>query len=79
MAGDADWSRVLTMEDLARGNDIIFAATGVSDGELLKGVRYMANNRARTSSMVTRSKSGTIRFIDTTHVLDKKPKYAYVK
>ncbi|WP_312700640.1 class II fructose-bisphosphatase [Sedimentibacter sp.] len=79
MAGDADWSRVLTMEDLARGNDIIFAATGVSDGELLKGVRYMANNRARTSSMVTRSKSGTIRFIDTTHSLDKKPKYAYVE
>lgn len=79
MAGSADWSRVLTMEDLAKGNDIIFAATGVSDGELLKGVRYMANNRARTSSMVTRSKSGTIRFIDTTHVLDKKPKYAYVK
>lgn len=66
MAGSADWSRVLTMEDLAKGNDIIFAATGVSDGELLKGVRYMANNRARTSSMVTRSKSGTIRFIDTT-------------
>lgn len=78
MAGDADWSRVLTMEDLAKGNDIIFAATGVSDGELLKGVRYMANNRARTSSVVTRSKSGTIRFIDTTHVLDKKPKYAFV-
>ena len=79
MADGADWSRVLTMEDLARGNDIIFAATGVSDGELLKGVRYMANNRARTSSMVTRSKSGTIRFIDTTHSLDKKPKYAYVE
>lgn len=78
MAGDADWSRVLTMEDLAKGNDIIFAATGVSDGELLKGVRYLANNRARTSSVVTRSKSGTIRFIDTTHVLDKKPKYAFV-
>ena len=78
MAGDC-WNRVLTMEDLALGDDIIFAATGVSDGELLKGVRYMANNRARTSSMVTRSKSGTIRFIDTTHALDKKPGYAYVK
>jgi len=77
MAGDC-WSRVLTMEDLAKGDDIIFAATGVSDGELLKGVRYMANNRARTSSMVTRSKSGTIRFIDTTHFLDKKPGYAFV-
>jgi fructose-1,6-bisphosphatase II len=78
MAGE-NWSRVLTMEDLAKGDDVIFAATGVSDGELLQGVRYLANNRAKTSSVVTRSKSGTIRFIDTTHVLDKKPKYAYVK
>lgn len=79
MAGKDDWSRVLTMEDLAKGNDVLFAATGVSDGDLLKGVRYMANNRARTSSVVTRSKSGTIRFIETTHILDKKPSYAYVK
>ena len=75
----ANWDRVLTMEDLAKGDDIIFAATGVSDGELLKGVRYLADNRAKTYSMVTRSKSGTIRFIDTVHVLDKKPKYAYVE
>ena len=79
MAGNDDWSKVLTMEDLAKGNDILFAATGVSDGDLLKGVRYMANNRARTSSVVTRSKSGTIRFIETTHILDKKPSYAFVK
>lgn len=73
------WNRVLTMEDLAKGNDILFAATGVTDGEMLKGVRYMANNRAKTSSVVTRSKSGTIRYIETTHILDKKPSYAYVK
>lgn len=73
------WNRVLTMEDLAKGNDILFAATGVTDGEMLKGVRYLANNRAKTSSVVTRSKSGTIRYIETTHILDKKPSYAYVK
>ena len=79
MAGAGYWDRVLTMDDLAKGDDIIFAATGVSNDELLKGVRYMANNRARTSSVVTRSKSGTIRFIETTHALDKKPSYAYVK
>lgn len=79
MAGQEKWDRILTMEDLAKGNDVIFAATGVSDGELLKGVRYLSDNRAKTYSMVTRSKSGTIRFIDTIHVLDKKPKYAYVK
>ena len=76
MVGDK-WNKVLTMEDLAKGEDIIFAATGVSDGELLKGVRYMADNRAKTFSMVTRAKTGTIRFIDTIHVLDKKPRYAY--
>ncbi len=70
--------KVLTIEDLAKGNDVLFAATGVSDGELLKGVRYFSNNRAKTYSMVTRSKTGTVRFIDTLHVLDKKPKYAYV-
>lgn len=68
---------VLTIEDLAKGDDIIFAATGVSDGDLLRGVRYYSNNRAKTYSMVTRSKSGTIRFIDTIHTFDKKPKYAY--
>ncbi|WP_326910960.1 class II fructose-bisphosphatase [Sedimentibacter sp. MB31-C6] len=79
MAGQEKWDRILTMEDLAKGNDVIFAATGVSDGELLKGVRYLSDNRAKTYSMVTRSKSGTIRFIDTIHALDKKPKYAYVK
>lgn len=79
MSGSKKWNRVLTMEDLAKGDDIIFAATGVSDGELLKGVRYLADNRAKTYSMVTRSKSGTTRFIDTIHVLDKKPKYAYVE
>lgn len=78
MIGD-NWNRVLTMEDLAKGDDILFAATGVSDGELLKGVRYMADNRAKTYSVVTRSKTGTIRFIDTIHQLDRKPKYAYVK
>lgn len=72
-----DVNKVLTMEDLVKGDDIIFAATGVSDGDLLKGVRYYSNNSAKTCSLVTRSKSGTIRFIDTIHTFDKKPKYAY--
>lgn len=71
------WDKILTMEDLAKGDDVLFAATGVSDGELLKGVRYFPNNKAKTYSMVTRCKSGTTRFIDTIHVLDKKPKYAF--
>ncbi len=67
--------KVLKLEDLVKGDDVFFAATGVSDGELLKGVLYLENNRAVTHSVVMRSKTGTIRFIDATHNLYKKPKY----
>ncbi|WP_202707430.1 fructose-bisphosphatase class II, partial [Sporosalibacterium faouarense] len=68
--------KVLTMEDLAKGNEIFFAATGISDGDLLKGVVYHENNTAKTYSMVTRSETGTIRFVEAVHKLDKKPEYA---
>jgi fructose-1,6-bisphosphatase II len=68
--------KILTMEDLAKGNEIYFAATGISDGELLKGVVYYENNTARTHSMVTRAETGTIRFVEAIHKLDKKPEYA---
>lgn len=68
-------NKVLKLEDLVKGDDVFFAATGVSDGELLKGVLYLENNRAVTHSVVMRSKTGTIRFIDATHNLYKKPKY----
>ena len=74
--GIDDVNRVLTMEDLAKGDEIFFAATGISDGELLKGVVYYENNTAKTYSMVTRSKTGTIRFVEAIHKLDKKPEYA---
>ncbi|WP_427337872.1 class II fructose-bisphosphatase [Caloranaerobacter sp. DY30410] len=74
--GITDVNKVLTMEDLAKGNEIFFAATGVSDGELLKGVVYYENNMAKTHSMVTRAETGTIRFIESIHKLDKKPDYA---
>ncbi len=73
--GIKDIDKVLKLEDLVRGDDVFFAATGVSDGELLKGVLYLENNRAVTSSVVMRSKTGTIRFVDATHNLYKKPKY----
>jgi fructose-1,6-bisphosphatase II len=65
------------MEDLAKGEEVYFAATGISDGELLKGVRYTGNNMARTHSVVMRSKTGTIRFMEAIHKLSKKPAYAY--
>lgn len=65
-----DLNQVLTTEDMARGEDIFFAATGVTDGELLQGVRYTPFG-AMTSSLVMRAKSGTIRRIEATHRWDK--------
>lgn len=67
-----DVNQVLRMEDLVRGEDAIFAATGVTDGELLKGVQFKGP-RAKTHSIVMRAKSGTVRFIDGSHSLKKKP------
>lgn len=72
--GISDPKKVLRMEDLVRTEDAIFAATGVTDGELLRGVRYKGNV-AQTHSLVMRAKTGTIRFIDGTHRLEKKPNY----
>ncbi len=62
--------QVFTMDDLIAGNDVFFAATGISDGELLRGVRYTPGG-ARTQSLVMRSRSGTVRWVDTKHNLNK--------
>lgn len=70
--GIADINKVFYMDDLVKGNDCIFAATGVTDGELLKGVRYYGST-ATTQSVVMRAKSGTVRFIDGKHSMKKKP------
>lgn len=61
-----DLKKVLTIEDLAKGDDIFFAATGISDGDLLRGVRYYSGG-ASSNSMVMRCQSGTVRFIETFH------------
>jgi fructose-1,6-bisphosphatase II len=58
---------VLTLEDLVKGN-AFFAATGISDGDLLKGVRFMGKT-ATTQSIVMRSHSGTVRIVTAHHVL----------
>ncbi|GFN36864.1 class II fructose-bisphosphatase [Tepidimicrobium xylanilyticum] len=63
--------QVLTIDDLAKGEDIFFAATGITDGDLLKGVVYYGDKLAKTHSIVMRSRSGTIRFIEARHRLDK--------
>ncbi|SFS35029.1 class II fructose-bisphosphatase [Marininema halotolerans] len=70
--GISDPHQVLHMQDLVKGEDAIFAATGVTDGELLKGVRYEGQH-ATTHSVVMRAATGTVRFIDGKHRLDKKP------
>jgi fructose-1,6-bisphosphatase II len=65
-----DVSRVLTTDDLVSGDNCFFAATGITDGELLKGVRYEAQ-RVHTQSLVMRSRSGTVRLVDGMHRIDK--------
>ncbi|SCX75262.1 class II fructose-bisphosphatase [Alkaliphilus peptidifermentans] len=72
-----DVDKVLYMDDLVKGNEVYFAATGISDGELLKGVVYPKKGIAKTHSVVMRSETGTIRFVETIHKLNKKPSYAY--
>lgn len=67
-----DVNKVLRMEDLVRGDDAIFAATGVTDGELLRGVQFKGSYGS-TQSVVMRAKSGTVRFVDGRHSLKKKP------
>lgn len=70
--GIDDLDKVFYMDDFCNGNDTIFAATGVTDGELLKGVQFKGSG-ATTQSVVMRTKSGTVRFIDGQHSLKTKP------
>ncbi|MGH3321827.1 MAG: class II fructose-bisphosphatase [Streptosporangiaceae bacterium] len=72
-----DLDAVLTIDDLVRSDDCFFAATGITDGELLEGVRYEPG-RAMTQSLVMRSRSGTIRKIDSEHKLWKLRAYSSV-
>lgn len=72
--GIEDINKVFYMDDFCKGDDAIFAATGVTDGELLKGVQFKGQH-ATTQSVVMRYKSGTIRFIDGQHSLNKKPNF----
>jgi fructose-1,6-bisphosphatase II len=69
-AAGYDVDRVLTLDDLVRGDNTFFAATGVTDGDLLRGVRYVPGG-ARTHSVVMRSRSGTVRTLQATHSLQK--------
>lgn len=65
-----DFDRVITMDDLVSSEDVFFAATGITDGELLKGVRYYGD-RITTDTLVVRGLTGTVRQIIATHTTDK--------
>ncbi|MEU6239887.1 class II fructose-bisphosphatase [Streptomyces sp. NPDC047024] len=77
IAAGHDLDRVLTTEDLVNGENVFFVATGITDGELLRGVRYRSET-ATTDSIVMRSKSGTVRRIDSEHRLSKLRAYSAV-
>ena len=72
-----DLDRVLTVDDLVAGENVFFAATGVTDGELLRGVRFDRRG-SLTQSLSMRSKSGTSRQIEARHQLSKLSRYASI-
>jgi fructose-1,6-bisphosphatase class II len=74
-AGLKDLEKIYTAEELA-GGDVMFAATGVTNGDFLKGVRFTGGG-ARTHSLVMRSSTGTIRYLDTIHHFKRKPNYGW--
>ena len=77
LAAGHDLDRILGTDDLVRGDNVFFCATGVTDGDLLRGVHYRSGG-ATTQSIVMRSKSGTVRMIDGYHRLEKLRAYSSV-
>ena len=72
-----DLDRILSTEDLVSGENVFFTATGITDGDLLRGVRFSGGG-AHTQSIVMRAKSGTVRVIEAYHRLDKLREYASI-
>ncbi|MGW5332949.1 class II fructose-bisphosphatase [Streptomyces bauhiniae] len=77
IAAGHDLDRVLTTDDLVSGENVFFVATGITDGELMRGVRYRSES-ATTDSIVMRSKSGTVRKIESEHRLSKLRAYSAI-
>lgn len=73
-----DLDTVLGIDDLVQGNNVFFSATGITDGQLLEGVRYFGGG-AKTHTLVMRSLSGTVRFIEGTHRWDKLMRYSQIR
>ncbi|NMA01376.1 MAG: class II fructose-bisphosphatase [Clostridia bacterium] len=72
--GITDINKPLTLDDMVKNDDVIFVATGITDGDLLEGVRFYPD-RATTHTVVMRGLTGTVRFIKAHHYYNKKPKY----
>jgi fructose-1,6-bisphosphatase II len=72
-----DLDRVLTTDDLVSGADVFFAATGITTGSLLPGVEYTSDG-AVTQSMVMRSRSGTVRYVEAEHSFEKLERYSRI-
>ncbi len=72
-----DLDAVLTTDDLVSGDDVFFAATGITDGSLLRGVRYGPDG-ASTHSMVMRSRSGTVRLVEAEHRFEKLERFSRI-
>jgi fructose-1,6-bisphosphatase II len=73
-----DFDKILTMDDLVSSEDVFFAATGITDGELLKGVRYFGEG-VKTDSLVVRGLTGTVRQIFATHSMEKLHHFSAIK
>jgi len=78
LAAGMELNKVYLTEDLVTSEDVFFAATGVSSGELLKGVRYFSGG-AQTQSLAMRSRSGTIRWIDSVHDFKRLDKLSFLE
>ncbi|MHB8437581.1 MAG: class II fructose-bisphosphatase [Acidimicrobiales bacterium] len=78
VAAGYDLDAVLSTDDLVKGDNCFFAATGITDGELLQGVRYH-DFGATTQSLVMRSRSGTVRFVSARHPLDKLREFSQIE
>ncbi len=76
--GIVDASKTLGMEDLVRADDAIFAATGITSGDFLQGVRFPSDDTALTHTLISRAQTGTVRWINGQHSLSRKPNLVMV-
>ncbi|TAM62144.1 class II fructose-bisphosphatase [bacterium] len=70
--GFGDLDRVLSMDDLVHGKDVVFCATGITEGDLCHGVKFFGNG-AKTHSIIMHAATGTVRFVESTHRLSARP------